>query len=145
LAFTLESVKLLDGALSPIVPSVSAWREVLRGKALSVGMETVVYFLLRRSEYLPCRTFEGAPSRGLKWDDFKFLDADCHSVGFKQVSIGAADSVSVLVSEVQYGLARSRRSQNILTSSQWHLYSRATHFLGNSIACAQRGVQRSCT
>jgi integrase len=60
-------------------------------------MEMGIYFLLRRSEYLPCRTSGGTLSRGLKWSDIKFLDAEGHVIGFNQVSIGAADSVSVLV------------------------------------------------
>ena len=116
LAFTLELVKYLDEALPRIVYSVDSWKESLRRRALVVGMELGIYFLLRRSEFLPCRTSGGTCSRGLLWSDVRFMDVEGRLIPFKSVSVAAADSVSVLVrrsktDQLGEGRVRTHRKQ----------------------------------
>jgi hypothetical protein len=116
LAFTLELVKHLNDALPSISASANVWKEGLRRRALVVGMELGIYFLLRRSEFLPCRTSGGARSRGLQWKDVSFLDKEGHLIPFHLVSIFIADSVSVLVrksktDQLGEGRVRTHRKQ----------------------------------
>ena len=111
LAFTLELVKHLDVSLPRIVPTADSWKEVLRRKALTVGMELGIHFLLRRSEFLPCRTSSGEVSRGIRWSDIQFLDAEGHIIPFKAASLSRVISVSVLVRKSktdQLGVGRVR-------------------------------------
>jgi hypothetical protein len=111
IAFTLELVKYMDAALPPVPHSIDSWKESLRRRALVVGLELGIYYLLRRSEFLPCRTSSHEVSRGIRWRDIKFLDIEGRSIEFNCVSLANAVSASVTVVKSkmdQFGKGRTR-------------------------------------
>jgi hypothetical protein len=59
-----------------------------------VGMELGIYFLLRRSEFLPCRTSGGERSRGLQWKDLKFMDIEGRVI---PLLLERAESVTITI------------------------------------------------
>ena len=150
LAFTLELVKYLDEALPRIVYSVDSWKESLRRRALVVDMELGIYFLLRRSEFLPCRTSGGTCSRGLLWSDVRFMDVEGRLIPFKSVSVAAADSVSVLVrrsktDQLGEGRVRTHRKQRqghciVTVLANWLLELRAMGADATSHVFEHKGV-----
>jgi hypothetical protein len=72
-------------------------KEVLRREALIVGLEVGIYFLLRKSEYLPHRGVSGQRVRGIKWGDFRFLDAMGNFISFERLGVDVVDTVSLVI------------------------------------------------
>jgi hypothetical protein len=67
-AVTIELVVYLEEALNKFLP---IWLKQARAvQSLSLAMEFGIYFILRKSEYLPA----GFVSGGLSWMDITFLD-----------------------------------------------------------------------
>jgi hypothetical protein len=135
IAFTLDLVKYLDAALGNIAQSANEWKENMRRRALVVGLEMGIYFLLRKSEYLPCTTADGETSRGLTWNEIQFLDGDGRVLDFMSMDAISVRSMSLLVQTSkmdQHGEGRIRthhrqREGHCIVSLvvQWALEARA--------------------
>lgn len=97
-AFTIELVKYLEQAVMKYKPK---WIFATIGKPLSLAMEFGIYFLLRKSEFLPCKN----QSDGIQWKDIKFHCSQGHQISFRDVKHKGVNSVQIKI-------ARSKMDQN---------------------------------
>jgi hypothetical protein len=98
LAFTLELVKFCDEAMGLIKGSDSVkFMERLRHDATILGMEIGIYFLLRKSEFLPHSGVRGEQCRGLRWKDIEFMDTHGRFVLWADVSQFVVETVSISI------------------------------------------------
>ena len=88
-AFTIELVSYLEDALNKFKPQ---WMEqAIAISALSLAMEFGIYFLLRKSEYLPA----GSLSSGLSWKDITFFDDAGLKVQWDKISQHSVKSIQI--------------------------------------------------
>jgi hypothetical protein len=99
LAFTLELVKYLKDATS----HRSNINEIMLN-ALEVALKMGIYFLLRKSEYLP-----GTNSAGLKWKDIKCYNAAGFEVDLNNISYDKVETITLNIpysKTDKYGIGR---------------------------------------
>ena len=94
LAFTLELVKYLRQAVRVAGKILS--KEVLR--ALELALKFGIYFLLRKSEYLPC---SNGRSRGISWKQIKFYRKGGYEVQWDELRNMKA-AVSSITINIQF-------------------------------------------
>jgi hypothetical protein len=100
LAFTLELVKYCGAALGPVSGSkVEQFWGQLKRDAVTIGMELGIWFLLRRSEFLPHRGVRGEWNRGLQWSGLRFLSSEGHRLGWEVISL---DLVYMITISIQF-------------------------------------------
>ena len=116
LAFTVELVKYLKIVLTPEQRKreggVYAW-------ALDLALKFGIYFLLRKSEFLPGSRLlsgSGAQGVGMRFKVIRFYREDGGIVEWKKVGVGCAKSVEILVPRSktdQYGYGRFVRHNRV--------------------------------
>jgi hypothetical protein len=98
-AFTIELVGYLQQALAAYKPQWLTQPWVM--ESLSLAMEFGIYFLLRKSEYLP----SGSVSGGLQWKDITFFDYDGLKIEWSCIN-------KQLVKSMQINIGTSKTDQN---------------------------------
>ena len=101
-AFTIELVKYLGAALRKFKPQ---WNCIELERPLTIALEFGIYFLLRKSEYLPCGTNSG----GIKWKNIVFFDKDGKQCPFINLTRKVARSVQINITHSkmdQHGYGR---------------------------------------
>ena len=88
-AFTIELVGYLEQALIAYKPLWIGQPWVI--ESLSLAMEFGIYFLLRKSEYLP----NGSISGGLQWKDITFFDYDGRKIEWSCINKQSVKSMQI--------------------------------------------------
>ena len=102
-AFTIELVGYLEQALKAYKPQWIGLPWVM--ESLSLAMEFGIYFLLRKSEYLPF----GSSSGGLKWKDITFFDFNGVKVDWSRLNKKSVKSMQINIGTSktdQHGIGR---------------------------------------
>lgn len=115
LAFTIELVKYLRNILTA---EQLRRRGGLFAKGLVLALKFGIYFLMRKSEYLPGYARDSEPVRyGMRFSVIRFYDDAGNVVKWKAIEKGCAKSVEILVPRSktdQYGYGRVVRHTRVV-------------------------------
>ena len=103
LAFTIELVSYLQPALSQYKPE---WNIGMKRRAFSLALKFGIYFLLRKSEYLPSHDKK---RESVRWYRIKFYDALGYKISWDCNDISRVKSMELNIHSSktdQYGLGR---------------------------------------
>ena len=114
LAFTIELVKYLKDVLTG---AQLAKQGGLFARGLELALKFGIYFLMRKSEYLPGYARDPEPARlGMRFSVIRFFDSVGGTVKWGSISVGCAKSVEILVPRSktdQYGYGRVVRHTRV--------------------------------
>ena len=113
IAFTMELVKYLGPALDS--SQVQRRKDMVFQQAVKMALIFGIYFLLRKSEFLPGRS-AGKFHGGLMWSNIRFYAADGTIIPFIAVRLGAAKFVEIKIGRSktdQFGFGRIVKHQRV--------------------------------
>ena len=94
LAFTIELVQYTRAAV--VETQIEKYKTEIFIHAIQFALKFGIYFLLRKSEYLPGRS-AGVLRKGLQWKNIRFFDKLGYQIPWVSVKFGASKSVEIIV------------------------------------------------
>ena len=115
LAFTVELVQYVDAAV--VGKKLKGKDNAIFMRAIKLAMKFGIYFLMRKSEFLPGRSSGGAVDRkGLPFRWLQFASKDGHTIEWDNIKIKKAQSVSINITKSkmdQFGKGRIVRHNRV--------------------------------
>lgn len=110
-AFTIELVLHLKAALNKFKPEWLLVDHLV--EMLELAMEFGIYFLLRKSEYLPCGK---AMPNGLQWKSIAFFDEEGNAIAWSSIRMKRIKTIQIKIKSSktdQHGIGRIRTHHRV--------------------------------
>ena len=111
-AFTIELVNHLSAAVAKYKPGWLLIKDLV--DMLQLAMVFGIYFLLRKSEFLPCQ-HERSPN-GIAWSCINFFDKDGRIISWDSIEVSKAKTIQIKIGKSktdQSGIGRIRMHQRV--------------------------------